>query len=234
MHRWVKAASAVWMILFLLAPTGLALGYGEPPFGIVDPRKLNDALAEAKAGVAANDKDVNALRVAGVASHQLARLRVSGTAQQAVDFLTRAVALAPDDAELLAYLGSAHAMLGRDSSSIVSKLTNVNRGLSELDKAVRKNKDNLRARLLRGSVSYEVPKMFDRKQVALDDYTYVAQMVQGGRPLEKTIQAEVYYKLGALLLERNDRAAADNYFFLARTAAPASDWGLRAEKERRK
>lgn len=200
------------------------------PYGVVDRQKLEAVLRQAKTQLASNVDHAGWLKAAGIASHQLAWLRVDSASEDAVKYLKRASALNPADAELLAYLGSAHAMLARDSSLTVNKVGNTNKGLALLDRAVRRAPDNLTVRIIRGSVAYELPPMFSREKTAQDDYLFVVKAAQAGARVAPERLSEIYYKLGQLSAKRRQVDVANKFYARARSVAPRSIWAEKARK----
>lgn len=202
----------------------------EIPYGVSDRQKLTAILNESKSHLASRADDLKWLEAAGIASHQLASLEVKSASEDAVMYLKQAVILSPENAELQAYLGSAYAMLGRDSGFVVNKVSNVNKGLALLDKAVKKSPADLMVRFIRGSVSYGVPAMFSRKEIAESDYLFFVKGAEAGVAVSPDRLAEAYYKLGKLATDKKQKTAADTYFRKAREAMPQSRWAEQAAK----
>jgi len=200
------------------------------PYGVVDRSRLSAIVKDAKMQLASKADDAGWLKAAGIASHQLAWLKVDSAAQDAVEYLKRACELEPADAELLAYLGSSYAMLARDSSLTVSKVSNANKGLALLDRAVRRQPENLTVRIIRGSVAYELPPMFSREKTAQDDYLFVLKAQRAGAQVSPLRLSEIYFKLGQLAARRKQADVAGKFYALARSAAPGSVWADEARK----
>ncbi len=206
------------------------IGAQEIPYGISDKGKLGIILRDAKAHLLSQENDLNWLKAAGIASHQLAIMKVEGASDEAVGYLKKASELAPDNAEILAYLGSAYAMAGRDSGFVVSKVSNVNKGLAALDKAVKKAPSNLDVRFIRGSVSYGLPVMFSRKATAESDYLFFVNEAKKGAPVNTGRIAEAYFKLGQIATGKNQVNEARDFYMQAEKASPQSDWAQQANK----
>lgn len=204
----------------------------EIPFGVNDKDRLQAILSESKTHLAAATNDVKWLEAAGIASHQLAAQNVKSASEDAVMYLKKANALMPRNAELMAYLGSAYAMLGRDSGFVVNKVSNVNKGLAMLDKAVKLAPDDPMVRFIRGSVSYGVPVMFSRKDTAEADYLFFVKKAESDASLNPERLAEAYYKLGRLATEKKQHGAAAEYYQKAQRALPQSTWAEQAARAR--
>lgn len=207
------------------APTAIAQ---EVAYGVTDKQRLQNILLDAKMHLASEKNNLQWLKAAGIASHQLASLKVSGASDDAVIYLRKATELEPEDAELLAYLGSAYAMAGRDSGFLVNRISHVNRGLAALDKAVKKDPNNLNVRFIRGSVSYSLPPMFSRKATAVSDYLFFVSEAKTRVQVNPDRLSEAYYKLGQLSEERDQKSAALDFYAQAQTASPKSDWAKQA------
>ncbi len=200
----------------------------EIPYGVGDKEKLSILLREAKIHLASDENNLNWLKAAGIASHQLANMKVEGASEDAVNYLKKTTELEPDNAEILAYLGSAYAMAGRDSGFVVNKVSNVNKGLAALDKAVKKSPGNLTIRFIRGSVSYTLPAMFSRKATAENDYLFYVNEAKAGAPVDPKRLAEAYYKLGQIAGEKDQKTEALDFYTQAQKASPQSDWAQQA------
>lgn len=200
------------------------------PYGQTDKARLSEALNEAKSHMSDSASDLKWLKVAAIASHQLATLKVDSAAEEAVRLLTQVCAAAPADYEMMAYLGSAHAMLGRDSSFVVSKVKHVNKAIATLDVAVKNDPRNLTVRLIRAGVSITLPAMFERKRVAEEDYRFVAAQAEAGASVHPLRLAEVYYQLGQFASEAKQSERAQQYYAQAQRVAPQSGWAEKAAK----
>lgn len=221
----VISSVVVSVSMLTLIPTVAAQ---EIPYGVSDKEKLSILLGDAKAHLASHAGDLNWLKAAGIASHQLANMKVEGASGDAVSYLRKATELEPDNAEILAYLGSAYAMAGRDSGFVVNKVSNVNKGLAALDKAVKKDPHNLNVRYIRGSVSYNLPTMFSRQATAESDYLFYVSEAKAGTPVDPKRLAEAYFKLGQIAGAKNQKAEALDFYTQAQKASPQSHWAQQA------
>jgi hypothetical protein len=214
----------------LLLSVSFLVAAQEIPYGVENRQKLDAVLRQAKSQLASDADHAGWLKAAGIASHQLAWLKVDSASEDAVEYLKRASARDPGDAELLAYLGSAHAMLARDSSMTVNKVGNTNKGLALLDRAVRRAPDNLTVRIIRGTVAYELPPMFSREKTAQDDYLFVVKAARAGARVSPERLSEIYYKLGQLAAKRKQTDVANTFYARASSVAPRSAWAEKARK----
>lgn len=231
--RVFKFVFKVAMVSIGMLATSLSTMAQEVPYGVNDREKLGTILRDAKAHLVSNENDLNWLKAAGIASHQLASMKIEGASDEAVNYLKRVVELEQDNAEILAYLGSAYAMAGRDSGFVVNKVSNVNKGLAALDKAVKKAPRNLNVRFIRGSVSYSLPAMFSRRASAESDYHFYVNEAKTGAQVDPERLAEAYFKLGQMALENNRKAEALDFYKQAQEASPQSGWAQQAGKAMR-
>ena len=65
----------------------------EIPYGINDKEKLSIVLRDAKAQLATHASDLSWLKVAGIASHQLANMKIEGASDDAVNYLKKVTEL---------------------------------------------------------------------------------------------------------------------------------------------
>lgn len=196
-----------------------------------DVAGLSQGLAKEEKAIAEHPSDKDVYRRAGIAAHQLAMLAGKGYSDKAVKYLSVYLDKVPDDVVVQAYLGSSYAMLARDSGAVIKRLSNVNKGIDILNNAVKKAPDNFVVRMVRGSVFYELPTMFNYTKEAFEDFSYVVSRF-GSEPMaDNELQAEVYYKLGKLASKKGDSSAKSLYFAKTIETAPESHWAGLAKKE---
>lgn len=227
-----KICSTFTVVVFLVLLFSNSASANDEQFvNARDVAGLSQGLAREERAIAEHPADKKAYRRAGIAAHQLAMLAGKGYSDKAVKYLSTYLDKAPDDTVAQAYLGSSHAMLARDSGAVMKRLSNVNKGIDILNSAVKKEPGNFIVRMVRGSVFYELPSMFNYTKEAFDDFSYVASRF-GSEPMaDKELQAEVYYKLGKLAAKKGDSSAKSSYFAKAIEIAPKSQWAGLAKKE---
>ncbi|TXC92110.1 hypothetical protein FS935_06940 [Metabacillus litoralis] len=80
----------------------------------------------------------------------------------------------PSNVEIFAYFGSVTALMARDTPIPKDKKKFALEGLEMLDQAVKKSRDNITIRILRGNVCMRMPEsVFHRTQTAVDDFEYL-------------------------------------------------------------
>ncbi len=210
--------------------------YGEIDGGrllsIENKGELSKIADEAEKVYEKNPKDKDNLTKLGIAYHNLAILEVKGASGKAAKYLREANKLYPEDALLLALLGSSTSMVGRDEWNIVTKMGKANEGFGFLDKAVTMAPDNVFIRMIRANNSLQIPKSFGRQKIAKGDLLHVEGIINRA-PKEVTVglQTQVYYKLGNIFKSEKDSSTAKAYFKKAAELSPDSEWGKKAKKE---
>ncbi|WP_121661272.1 tetratricopeptide repeat protein [Metabacillus litoralis] len=85
----------------------------------------------------------------------------------------------PNNTELMAYFGSAKALLARDTFDLREKGKYANEGLKLLDVAVLKDPSNVLIRTLRGNVATNLPEgRFHRTETAIEDFERIINMYE--------------------------------------------------------
>jgi tetratricopeptide (TPR) repeat protein len=225
---WTRVLIAALFVSALPLAQAVGQSATQPVTGLMEKDKLTSIVSAEQAILKDNPQDAAALKTLGIAYHNLAALKTDDASAKAVETLTRAVDLLPDDSEALAYLGSAHTLAARDAWNVTAKVSNVNKGVALLDKAVRRDGNNVGIRMLRGNNALGLPDMFERKPVAKEDFTFIASRLEASGHGDPVLLAEVYFKLAGLDGDTTKRTA---YLTKAKDAAPGSPWGQKATKE---
>jgi tetratricopeptide (TPR) repeat protein len=213
-----------------------SLSYGDTDpgslLGLRDKGQLYKIAGEAEKVLEKNPKDKDSFIKLGIAYHNLANMQVKDAATKGVEYLKQGNKLYPDDALLLAVLGSCITIVGRDASNIVEKMRYVNEGTPMIDRAVNKEPDNLFIRMLRSDNSAGIPKMFGRRKFVREDLLYIEGIIKRSpKDVSVDFQTEVYYKLGMTYKSEGDESSAKSYFKKAAEVSPDSELGKKAKKE---
>ncbi len=206
----------------------------EPPtlINVKDAAVLQQALLAAESDIAGQPDNAKARVQAGIAAHQLALLLGKDYADKAVEHLAFALEKDPDNALLMAYLGSSYALQVRDGGAILQRVSNVNKSLDLLNEAVKIAPENCAVRMVRGSVLFELPGMFRDNEQAIADFLQTERCVGTKASFaDADLQAEIYYKLGHLSGHEGDKAMQTRYFAKALAVAPNSKWAELTKKE---
>lgn len=136
------------------------------------------------------------LKALGIAYHNLAALKARNASNNAVKYLEEAKASNPDDFVILAYLGSATTMVARDSWNFFAKLSEANKGINLIDKAVASAPTNMIVRVVRARNCLELPAFLNRKALAKQDFIMVQELlVKTPSGLDKNTKYEVFKQL---------------------------------------
>lgn len=81
---------------------------------------------------------------------------------------------------LLIYLGSVNTLNGRDANKLAQKVSLVNLGLSQMDKAVSLDNNNLLLRVIRSSNNVSLPEMFARREKIKEDLAFIENNDKAG------------------------------------------------------
>ena len=101
----------------------------------------------------------------------------------------------PDDHLAKVYLGSAYTLRSAESFWGPKKLEYLKKGGELMDEAVTSAPHDPRVRFIRGVNSYKVPKRFDRRDIAVRDFTVILPIAEkGAKGLTiRERQAMIYY-----------------------------------------
>ena len=153
----------VLSLVFLLLTS---LVHAEERSENMDLKALLVPAAQLKERLDQNPSDYEALQGLGIVYHNMALKDFKAYAKKAAQYLEQAYQKKPDDNVALCYLGSAYTMLAKDAWNPMSKLSYVNKGIECMDKAVRKDPDNITMRLTRANNSKALPKFLNRGSIA--------------------------------------------------------------------
>jgi len=164
-----------------------------------------------------NPSDYEALRDLGIAYHNAALKDSKVYAKKAIEYLEKAHAKKMDDNVVLCYLGSAYTLLAKDASNPMDQMSFVNKGVEYMDKAARKDPDNITIRMTRANNSKSLPKFLNRRPIAYEDFEHLADLFERGLKVPFQLKTSVYHSLAALYREDGDVAKAQKYQTMAET-----------------
>ncbi|CFX78148.1 Uncharacterized [Syntrophomonas zehnderi OL-4] len=94
--------------------------------------------------------------------------------QEAHEILLEIHKMVPKEALVEAYLGSAILLQGRYAVNPDEKLKKANEGLKIIDRAVIRDRNNIKIRILRAYICLNLPRdVFDRRKTAAEDFKYL-------------------------------------------------------------
>ncbi len=213
------------------------LSYAETNYGelltILDKGELNKIMDDAMKTLEKTPDDKDSLKTLGVAYHNLSTIGDKKAAAKSIEHLKKASKLYPDDALVLAILGSSTTLIGKYAKNKVTdgrKYTNKGAGL--MDRAVMKDPDHVLVRMVRANNSLGLPTMFGRRHYFKDDMLHVEKLInQSPGKFHKILQSQVYYKLGTAFAKDRDDANARAYYKKSFKVAPDSKFGKKAKKK---
>jgi tetratricopeptide (TPR) repeat protein len=177
--------------------------------------ELSEKISEFQEKLNQNPADYEMLKAIGITFHVKAKEDAEKYAPEAVEFLTRAHEINTKDYETMCYLGSATTMMARTTWNPVKKMSYVNKGTCFMDKAVRRDPDNVSVRLTRAFNSKSLPSFLKRGQIALEDFEYLAGLIEKNPDVSQAIKKTVYSNLAELYGKAGDREKADRFSKLA-------------------
>jgi hypothetical protein len=184
-------------VLFGIAVSFVAgAAFGGDETVLPDPAALEARLAE-------SPKDLTLLVEAGSAWLARAMREEKHATERAADLLGRAVELAPDSAQILVLYGTALTLKGRDAVIPLLKMSHVQKGLAEMDRAVVLAPMDISIRMQRGMTCAKLPAVFARADTALVDFRHLQAMaarVPGTVP--EGLVAEAKRQIARILAER--------------------------------
>jgi hypothetical protein len=115
---------------------------------------------------------------------------------QAVKILEGIVKDEPKNVLANTYLGSSYALTARDASNVTDKIRFTNRGLRYLDLAVSIAPEDFVARIVRVSVSKNLPEMFGRSDMVVEDLMVLDKIFSVSQsPMQAAYMVNVYEDL---------------------------------------
>jgi len=173
--------------------------------------QLSEKISEFQKGLDQNPSDYEALKALGIAYHIKARKDAKKYAPRAVEFLSRAYEINKKDNETMCYLGSATTMMANTTWNPIRKMSYVNKGTGLMDKAVKRDADNVSVRMTRASNSKSLPSFLNRGDIALEDFEYLAGLIDKNPESLTSIKKKVYSNLAELYIKAGDQARAEKF-----------------------
>lgn len=209
-----KKGIRLWSFLYvvivvgLLATCGWAKDWHE--LSSLSEVDLTKKISELQARLKENPNDYDVLKGLGIAFHTKAR-KEEASIPNAVEFLTKAYEMNKEDTETMCYLGSATTMMAKTTWNPMDKMRYVNDGTALMDKAVRKDPNNISVRMTRANNSKSLPSYLNRGNVAVEDFEYLAGLIEKDPKRLANIRKEVYSNLSELYQKNGNREKAERY-----------------------
>ena len=218
MKNWFYSNHRAMFHLFLAALLFLATPvWAKDWHGLQDLTdvQLSEKISGFQKGLDQNPSDYEALKALGIAYHIKARKDAREYAPRAVEFLSRAYEINKKDNETMCYLGSATTMMAKTTWNPISKMSYVNKGAGLMDKAVKRDPDNVSVRMTRALNSKSLPSFLNRVDIALEDFEHLAGLIEKNSGYLTSIKKKVYSNLAELYIKAGDQARAEKFRKLA-------------------
>jgi len=173
--------------------------------------QLSEKISGFQKGLDQNPSDYEALKALGIAYHIKARKDAKEYAPRAAEFLSRAYEINKKDSETMCYLGSATTIMAKTTWNPIRKMSYVNKGVGLMDKAVKRDPDNVSVRMTRASNSKSLPSFLNRGDIALEDFEYLAGLIDKNPESLTSIKKKVYSNLAELYIKAGDQARAEKF-----------------------
>jgi len=173
--------------------------------------QLSEKVSEFQKSLDKNSSDFETLKALGIVYHIKARKDAKEYAPRAVEFLSGAYEINRKDYETMCYLGSATTMMAKTTWNPIRKMSYVNKGTGLMDKAVKRDPDNVSVRMTRASNSKSLPSFLNRGDIALEDFEYLAGLIEQNPESLASIKKKVYSNLAELYIKAGDQARAEKF-----------------------
>jgi tetratricopeptide (TPR) repeat protein len=201
-----------WIFIMVISSFSMSATAGDwRELERLDQAGLTNRIKEFQERLKKDPEDYETIKGLGIAYYILARGDAEKFGHLAVETLTRVCDMDSRDYEALCYLGSSTTMMARTTLNPVKKMSYTNKGIALMDKAVRRDPDSISVRLTRAYNSKNLPKFLDREGIALEDFEYLAKIIEKDPVSFKSIEKEVYSNLADLYEKRGERASAKEY-----------------------
>jgi len=210
--KWITVLASMWVMAFISSVT-IAGGWHE--LRNLKAEELSAKISEFKKRLEQNSSHYESIKGLGIAYHIKAQKDAKGFASRAVDMLTRAREINKKDYETLCYLGSATTMMAKTTWNPIKKMSYANKGIALMDKAVKRDPENITVRMTRGYNSMGLPGFLKRGGIAVEDFEHLAEMIEKDPVSFSSIKKEVYSTLAELYRKNGEEDKAEKYMKLA-------------------
>lgn len=211
MNIYLKLFFGICLALFFL----ISAAWGEEKSQQGDLDAMVKKITKLQEHFNRNPADYEVLKELSVIYHDMALKDTKTYAKKAVNSLEEAQKIKPEDNVTLCYLGSAYTLMAKESWNPVSKSNYVDKGIECMDKAVKKDPDNITIRMTRGLNSKGLPGFLNRRQVAYEDFEHLADLFEKGLNAPSSLKNTVYKSLSGLYKEDGDKIKAQKYKAMA-------------------
>ena len=175
----------------------------------LDGEQLAEKISELQKILDQNPSDYEKMKCIGIAYHRMARKNAKTYAPKAVELLSKALEADKKDYETMCYLGSTTTMMAKRTWNPMKKMAYVNKGAGLMDKAIRKDPHNISVRMTRAYNSKSLPPFLNRGHLAVEDFEYLADLIEKNPDAYASIKKDVYTNLCELYRKAGDQAKAE-------------------------
>ena len=206
--RFIGVAASFLVILFIASA---ATAGDRLELENLKPEELTAKISEFQRKLDQNPSDYESIKGLGVAYYIRAREDAKKFAAKSVEMLTRACKMNKKDYEALSYLGSSTTMMAKTTWNPMKKSSYANKGIAMMDKAVKRDPDNVTVRLTRAHNSRRLPYFFEREGVAIEDFEYITEMIKKDPKAYGHLKRHIYSNLVELYKKNDQEAEAEKY-----------------------
>ncbi|MEA2014008.1 MAG: hypothetical protein U9N38_01670 [Thermodesulfobacteriota bacterium] len=199
----------VVFVMFFLATTVSAKDWYE--LQDLSDTQLTEQILKFQEELSQSSSNYEMLKAIGIAYHIKAAKDTEAYAPKAVEFLSKACEMDKKDYETICYLGSATTMMATTTWNPIKKMSYVNKGAALMDKAIRKAPDNVSVRMTRAFNSKNLPPFLNRGDIALEDFEYLADLIEKNPESLTSIKKTVYVNLVELYSKAGDEVKAEKF-----------------------
>lgn len=166
----------------------------------------------ASMGQAERENRAQAFFLAGRACHDIMEKYAEPLVKKADKYLRASLAYRESPVTRV-YLGSAHLIRARDVSSVITKISEVDIGLKEVDAAVKAAPNDILVRAIRVECTIGLPSMFKRLDIVTDDLGFMLRAyADSPKDLAAAYSPARVFELKAKELEQRGKGSmADKY-----------------------
>lgn len=212
-YNFLRGLWGVSLIFLLLTPSAQA----EKGLEEMDLPALSGEAAQLQKRLDRNPSDYEALQGLGIVTHYMAIKDSKAYSKKAVQLLEQVQKSKPEDYMVLCCLGSAYTLMAKDAGSPAARADFFNKGVEYMDKAVRKDPNNYRVRMIRANNSKGMPKFLNRRSIAFEDFETLAGLFEKDHKFPARLKGSVYRNLAVLYQEDGNMEKAQKYQTMAKT-----------------
>lgn len=200
------------LILFIMFFSAIAVWAGDwHELQDLSDTRLSEEILKFQDKLSQDSSDYEMLKAIGIAYHIRAEKNAKKYAPKALEFLSRASEMNKKDYETICYLGSATTMMATTTWNPMKKMSYANKGIALMDKAVRKDPDNISVRMTRAFNSKNLPSFLNRGKYALEDFEYLANLIEQNPEFPTSLKKKVSENLVELYGKSGDQVSKEKF-----------------------